>query len=216
MDRYVNYSELSSHEREGWDYRVHVRLAGSPFAIVAPHGGRIERGTMQIADAVAGNRHSFYCFEGLKVQDNSSLHITSNRFDEPRALAVVSRIQTVISIHGARGKETAVYLGGRDHKLRAQLIAALTGAGFRAMDDPSPTRQGRGATNICNRGRSGRGVQFELPVGLRQQLFDQVASELWVPNRLFQWFVGVVREVLECYSIAPPGLKRDLYKSGFL
>ena len=202
MDRYANYSELRSHEREGCDYRIHVRLAGSPFAIVAPHGGRIERGTLQIASAIAGNEHTFYCFEGIKAQDNSSLHITSNHFDEPRALAVISRIQTVISIHGARGNEAAVYLGGRDHELRAQLIAALTGTGFRATHDPSPTRQGRGVTNICNRGRSGQGVQFELPVGLRKQLFDQVASGVWVPNALFQWFVGVVREVLERYSIS--------------
>jgi len=49
MDRYANYSALSRSEIEGRDYRVHLRLAASPFAIVAPHGGRIERGTLQIA-----------------------------------------------------------------------------------------------------------------------------------------------------------------------
>lgn len=201
MDRYVNYSELSWHEVEGRDYRVHVRVANSPFAIVAPHGGRIERGTMQIADAIAGNEHTFYCFEGIKAQGNSELHITSNNFDEPRALAVVDRVQTVLSVHGSRGKEAMVYLGGLDHKLRACLMATLAGAGFEATADPSPTRQGTGTTNICNRGRSGRGVQFELPGYMRKRLFDQIASEVWVPNALFQRFVRAVREVLKHYRV---------------
>jgi len=125
--------------------------------------------------------------------------MTSDQFDEPRALAAVCRVQTVVSIHGARGKEAVVYLGGLDHRLRTHLIAALRGAGFEAAPDPSPARQGMGKTNICNRGRSGRGVQFELPVGMRKQLFDPIAPQIWVPNALFLLFVGVMREALEHY-----------------
>jgi phage replication-related protein YjqB (UPF0714/DUF867 family) len=79
------------------------------------------------------------------------------------------------------------------------LIAALGSAGFEAAPDPSPARQGTGKTNICNRGRSGRGVQFELPVGMRKQIFDQIAPQAWVPNALFLRFVGVMREALEHY-----------------
>ena len=200
MDKYANYNALSRSEIEGRDYRVHLRLGASPFALVAPHGGRIERGTLQIARAVAGSEHTFYCFEGIKSQDNRHLHITSDHFDEPRALTAVGRVQTVVSIHGARGKEVVVYLGGLDHRLRAHLIAALRGAGFEAAPDPSPARQGTGKTNICNRGRSGRGVQFELPVGMRKQLFDPIAPQVWVPNALFLRFVGVMREALEHYG----------------
>ena len=199
MDKYANYSALSRSEIEGHDYRVHLRLGASPFALVAPHGGRIERGTLQIARAVAGSEHTFYGFEGIKSQNNHHLHITSDHFDEPRALAAAGRVQTVVSIHGARGKEVGVYLGGLDHRLRAHLIAALRDAGFEAAPDPSPARQGTGKTNICNRGQSGRGVQFELPVGMRKQLFDPIAPQIWVPNALFLRFVGVMREALEHY-----------------
>ena len=196
MDRYGSYAELSASEVEGRDYRVHVRLADSPFAVVAPHGGRIERGTLPIAEAIAGNEHTYYCFEGIKPRRNYSLHITSNRFDEPRALAAVQRARTVVTIHGAGGSERVVYLGGLDSALRARLISALDASGFAAVEDPSPTRQGTGKTNICNRGRSGRGVQIELPIGFRKEMFNEAAPSVWHPNAVFKRFVAGVREVL--------------------
>ncbi|MBA3494594.1 MAG: poly-gamma-glutamate hydrolase family protein [Gammaproteobacteria bacterium] len=196
MDRYGSYALLSASEVEGRDYRVHVRLADSPFAVVAPHGGRIERGTLPIAEAIAGNEHTYYCFEGIKPRRNYSLHITSDKFDEPRALAAVQRVRTVVTIHGAGGSGCVVYLGGLDSTLRARLISALNASGFAAVEDPSPTRQGTGKTNICNRGRSGRGVQIELPIGLRKQMFNEAAPSVWHPNAIFERFVESVRRVL--------------------
>ncbi|MGH8533188.1 MAG: poly-gamma-glutamate hydrolase family protein [Gammaproteobacteria bacterium] len=196
MDRYGSYAELSASEVEGRDYRVHLRLADSPFAVVAPHGGRIERGTLPIAEAIAGNEHTYYCFEGIKPRRNYSLHITSDNFDEPRALAAVRRARTVVTIHGAGGSGCAVYLGGLDSALRALLLSALDASGFAAVEDPSPTRQGTGKTNICNRGRSGRGVQIELPVGLRKRMFHQSAPGIWGPNAIFERFVAAMRRVL--------------------
>ncbi|MGH8555829.1 MAG: poly-gamma-glutamate hydrolase family protein [Gammaproteobacteria bacterium] len=196
MDRYGSYAELCASEVEGRDYRVHVRLADSPFAVVAPHGGRIERGTLPIAEAITGNEHTYYCFEGIKPRRNSSLHITSDKFDEPRALAAVQRVRTVVTIHGAGGSGCVIYLGGLDSALRARLISALDASGFVAAEDPSPTRQGTGKTNICNRGRSGRGVQIELPIGLRKQMFHESAPSVWHPNAVFERFVAGVRRVL--------------------
>ncbi|MDQ3566015.1 MAG: poly-gamma-glutamate hydrolase family protein [Pseudomonadota bacterium] len=200
MDRYGSYALLSASEVEGRDYRVHVRLADSPFAVVAPHGGRIERGTLPIAEAIAGNEHTYYCFEGIKPHRNYSLHITSDNFDEPRALAAVQRVRTVVTIHGAGGSGCVVYLGGLDSALRARFISALDASGFAATEDPSPTRQGTGKTNICNRGRSGRGVQFELPIGLRKEMFNEAAPGVWHPNAVFERFVTSVREVLSEYA----------------
>jgi phage replication-related protein YjqB (UPF0714/DUF867 family) len=196
-DHYSSFVELARSEMEGRDFRVFTRAAASRYAIVAPHGGRIERGTSRIASEIAGAEHGYYAFEGLKNRANARLHITSDRFDEPRALALVARAQTVISIHGARGAEVRVYFGGLDLGLRERLAAALIRCGFDAGDDPSPTRQGRGATNLCNRGTSGRGVQIELPVGMRQVLFSRVdAAGGWAPNAIFGLFVAAVRAEL--------------------
>ncbi len=195
-DRYASYAELLRDHAEGRDFRVHVRHADSPYAIVAPHGGRIERGTLQIADAIAGVEHTFYAFEGIRPRANRVLHITSNRFDEPRALAAVARARTVVSVHGAFGDAEVVWAGGLDLALRAHLLARLCAAGFAADDDPSPTRQGRGPTNICNRGRSGRGVQFELPAGLRRRLYERLPAGGWRPAPLFEVFVATLRAAL--------------------
>ncbi|MGH8624305.1 MAG: poly-gamma-glutamate hydrolase family protein [Gammaproteobacteria bacterium] len=203
-DKYANFSQLSRHEVAGRDYRIRVRHGRSGIAILAPHGGRIERGTTPIADAIAGQEHTFYSFEGLKPElaQNRGLHITSDRFDEPRALFAVTRAHRVITIHGAKGLEPAVYLGGLDTALRRRVLTLLSEAGFVAADDPSPTRQGRGATNICNRGRTGKGLQIELTLGLRKRLFLQPEEgSSWHPSPLFFRLVSAVRGALSTYTL---------------
>ena len=197
VDLYPSFTHLSRCEREGRDYRIRWRMGGSGVAIVAPHGGGIERGTSEVADGIAGREHGFYAFEGLKPAGNHVLHLTSNRFDEPQALGLVRGSWALITIHGAKGREPAVYLGGLDFELRERIAKALIGAGFLAVDDPSPTRQGRSPSNICNRCVSGRGVQLELSYGLRNTLFaglDPLGRSR--PTSLYLRFVSTLRAVL--------------------
>lgn len=199
-DKYANFTELDWHETEQVDYRIHFRNGNSGVAILAPHGGKIERGTMAIANAIAGPDHSFYCFEGIKprLRDNRDLHIASNCFDEPRALAAVAKADRVLTIHGAKGGEAAVYAGGLDWELRYQILQALTEEGFYACNDPSPTRQGRGLSNICNQGKSGQGLQLELTFGIRKLLFGEAD---WhgsrTPTELFYRLVKACRIGIE-------------------
>ena len=197
MDFYENFAHLKEHEVESTDYRIRAREGSSGTVILAPHGGRIERGTSQVAEAIAGDEHGFYAFEGLKpdVKSNRVLHITSNHFDEPTALSIVSRAQRVITIHGAKGMESAIYFGGLDLELRARSREAFRYSGILAKDDPSPTRQGKGRLNICNRGRSGRGLQVELTFGLRKRLFyPSACNQKWEPSALFY-------EIIECFRL---------------
>ncbi|MCA1601484.1 MAG: poly-gamma-glutamate hydrolase family protein [Acidobacteria bacterium] len=93
MDLYPSFTHLSRREREGRDYRIRWRTGDSGVAIVAPHGGGIERGTSEVADGIAGREHGFYAFEGLKSVGNHVLHLSSNRFDEPQALRLVRGIR---------------------------------------------------------------------------------------------------------------------------
>ncbi len=48
------------NETKGKDYRIHLRHGKSGILVMAPHGGGIEPGTTEIADAVAGAERSFY------------------------------------------------------------------------------------------------------------------------------------------------------------
>ncbi|MEG3149574.1 poly-gamma-glutamate hydrolase family protein [Sphingomonas sp. ZT3P38] len=168
-DRYRTFKDLAANEQLEIDYRIRVRDRGSLSVIIAPHGGWIEPGTSEIAEAIAGTDLSFYAFEALKVGAHGDLHITSHRFDEPTALDLVSRSRAAVAIHGRRndGSE-AVWLGGRAIDLRDVIGACLRSAGFEA--ETNRRLPGLERTNVCNRTISGEGVQLELPRSLRHQL----------------------------------------------
>ncbi len=201
VDKYKNYSDLASHENKGIDYDILFRDLNTRYAIVAPHGGYIEHGTKQISDAIAEEDHAWYCFAGL--QDHCHrLHITSNNFDEPIAIRIANQVDTVISIHGAYGKEPKVFFGGLDGPLKQTFIDALLSEGFDASHDSSPTRQGKGLTNICNRGKLKQGVQIEMTQGFRKSLFHKpdYDNHHWRPNDRFRLFVRTIRSVLDNFS----------------
>lgn len=113
MAKYRSFEELAANETDGVDYRIRERYGLSGIAVIAIHGGGIEPGTTEIAEAVAGERHAFYTFSGLKPSGNACLHITSRHFNEPRGLRLVQHARTVVSIHGCGDTEPVVLLGGR-------------------------------------------------------------------------------------------------------
>lgn len=169
-DRYENFAELSAGERRGRDYDVVIReVAASPVAIVAPHAGAIEPGTSEIAVTVAGADFNLYLFEGLG-EDAYRLHITSSHFDEPECLTLIRGCSIVVTVHGCHyaDKDETVYLGGREEGLRDAIGAALGHAGFATRSDRR--NPGRHPLNICNRGRTGQGVQLEISRDLRRKL----------------------------------------------
>lgn len=173
-DRYPDFATLAAAHDHDRDYRITVQDRGTRVVILAPHGGTIEPETASIARAVAGDDLSFYLFEALRAGAHGDYHITSHRFDEPRALALVAGADTSIAIHGRKDDGTdTVWLGGRDEILRDAVGDALRAAGFEAaLNTALP---GVHPSNICNRTRSGTGVQLELPRSLRRNLAEDGA-----------------------------------------
>jgi len=173
-DQYQNFAALAAREIEEVHYRIHVAQRPSPFAILAPHGGWIEPGSSHVATAIAGADHSLYRFDSLARRTReTTMHITSTRFDEPRALALIAASEVVLTIHGRKNGDdnAAIWVGGLHEDLRDAICAALTESGFaaKAVGDGHPL-SGRDPANICNRGRRGAGVQIELPKALRLEL----------------------------------------------
>lgn len=142
------------------------------MAVIAPHGGTIEPGTSAIAREIACDDHALYCFEGvIPSRPHSDLHITSTDFDEPLGCALVADASVVVAIHGrldGSDRET-IWLGGLDAPLVQFLATELAAAGFKTWVSDGPLA-GRDRGNICNRGKSGAGVQLELPRTLRDAL----------------------------------------------
>jgi phage replication-related protein YjqB (UPF0714/DUF867 family) len=198
-DKYRNFSALARHERAGVDYGIAIRMARAEFALVAPHGGGIEPGTSEIANAIAADTLSFYGFDGLKSSGNSDLHITSTRFDEPMCLALVGRTEIVVTIHGEKSTEDGegVFVGGRDADLGAGIGAELARRGFDVRKHPKKALQGLETANLCNRGTAGAGVQLELSRAVRRTLFESLTKRgRERPTRRFTVFVSAVQEVL--------------------
>ncbi|HJP34609.1 MAG TPA: poly-gamma-glutamate hydrolase family protein [Gammaproteobacteria bacterium] len=167
-DRYPDFRALAAKEAEGTDYRISVvERKRSRVAVIAPHGGSIERRTSAIARAIAGDDFKLYLFEGLDESGSYEvLHITSHRFDEPRCLRLLEPCSHVLAVHGCGGDEDLVMLGGLDRELITQIAAALEPLDVGVSTDRHPY-PGTHERNICNRGKERRGVQIELSDALR-------------------------------------------------
>jgi len=169
MISYISFRELLHREVEGQDYRIRIELRDPRILIMAPHGGKIEPTTAEIAVAIAGDDYSFYCFEGLKT-DSRPLHIESHLFDEPRALQVVQKSDIVITVHGQIDqKEEFVMIGGLNESLQSEITQQLEEVGFQTRP-PTEGLAGTDPMNICNRGKSKQGVQLEINRKVRDLL----------------------------------------------
>ena len=191
-DTYAGFEQLAHVEREGETWRVVSRAGGTSFAVVAPHGGGIEPGTSELAHAIAGADHALYVFEGLMWRGNERLHVTSTRFDEPRLAVIAKQVDVLIAMHGERGDGRNVYLGGLHEELRGRMERQLREEGFEV--GVHPLLAGLEPANLCNRGRSARGVQLELSAGLRRSMFASLGRRGRAsPTAVFDRFVAAVR-----------------------
>ncbi|MBN2124105.1 MAG: poly-gamma-glutamate hydrolase family protein [Deltaproteobacteria bacterium] len=204
MKKYDSFQEIALNEEEGRDYQIRCREGRTDIAVVAPHGGGIEPGTTEIADGAAGEDHHFYSFEGWKEKGNSHLHITSKKFDEPTGTALIGRAETVLVVHGCKDQEKAVYVGGRDLDLLMEVERSLRDAGF-PVERYNPRFPGLNPGNICNRTRSGRGVQIEISRTLRCSMFRNLArTERRITTKTFSDFVTALRMALSRRSGSLP------------
>ena len=197
-DKYVNYEQLASVEKEGKDYRIRYGTRASPVLIFGPHAGRIEPGTSELVTSVAREDLSFYLFEGIKSQGNNELHITSTHFDEPLALDLLMSCDKTIAFHGEKSETEQIYIGGRDIELRSLIAQSLNKAGFKTAKHSRDALQGTSKDNVCNRCRSGAGLQLEIPRGIRRLFFHSLISSGPMQKREeFHRFVDAVRAGLK-------------------
>ena len=199
MDRFIHFSDLEKQFTGGVHFRKTKYDRGGAILILAPHGGGVERGTSELARAIAGDNLSLYLFEGLMptAKESQALHITSTNFDEPDCLNLIGKFQKALAIHGYNGKEPMIYVGGKDNELKDMLIAVLNAKRYPVQ--PAILKYaGDCSTNICNRTSSGKGVQLELSNGLRRKLFEdwRTRKTRKITTELFSSLVTIIRSVL--------------------
>jgi len=188
-DFYANFQELQLHEQVGRDYRINVSRHWHQVLIIAPHGGKIESYTSQITQWIAAEDFAWYSFEGLNDLDNRRLHITSHNFDEPMALQALQEAHTVLTIHGLKNNiDEFLIVGGLDTMFGSELRVELQHHGF-IVRESEQQYSGIRATNICNRGCTGKGVQLEISFDLRKRIFEDAECRIR--------FIDTIRSVLK-------------------
>lgn len=207
---YKSFAELTAVEKPGLAFRLQVKNRHSPCVVIAPHGGGIEPGTTELAVAIAGRSYSLYTFDGIRSSGNELLHITSTLFDEPRCLAIVRSADWVLALHGCEGAGQVIYVGGLHIDWGDQMIASLREAGFDAVRAETQFTATQ-PENICNRARSGKGVQLEISEGLRRSMFKGLDRASRVEHRPpFERFVNAIRKVNQAQGLGRSGLWRLL------
>ncbi|MGH1454679.1 MAG: poly-gamma-glutamate hydrolase family protein [Paracoccaceae bacterium] len=101
-DTYPDVQSLCRHQSQN-DFEITAIDRQSPSLILAPHGGGIERGTCELARAIAGDDHNLYLFQGKMRSGNNALHITSTRFYETAMDRLLAKADHVLAVHGSKG-----------------------------------------------------------------------------------------------------------------
>ena len=190
---YSNFKELEKNEVG--NYTIECIDKGSHIIIIAPHGGRIEPRTDTIAKTIAYQNFNYYGFisERGKIKARKNMHITSHKFDEPKALELVGKSEIVIAIHGCknlhsqRSNKKEIFIGGLNKDLKTKLEKVLKESSLHV----SFLRKfaGEEEDNICNRGSTKAGVQFELTSSFRND------------GELCRIFISTVRNFLETNAL---------------
>ncbi|MFI7411135.1 poly-gamma-glutamate hydrolase family protein [Streptomyces sp. NPDC049627] len=215
----------------------------SSTAVIAPHGGGIEAGTSELCMAIAGYtpfdagtdpasaavpgelQRDYWMFEALA--NSTAQHVTSTHCDDPAALAVCAGNLYAVSLHGFDDTTTKeIIIGGRDERLRRNLLAAFTKYGLTSpAADPgwdvtvvaagtTDPVNGDDPANIVNRTRTGAGAQLELSTALRKAMFGDFSgapkrrTTAGVPStdsphadHFWNAFVNAVREAIKNHEL---------------
>lgn len=176
---YLSFGDLCKNESDGKDFLVVCRESSFPtIVILAPHGGGIEPGTEELAMEIHEPGEGLFIFSGLKKWGNSSLHVTSNRYDHPEALRMARNSKLCIAIHGAKGKEPITYLGGLCEQGIKVIAEELRERGFSVSTNPPPEINGKSPQNIVNKNTRGKGIQIEISEGQRAMFFEGLHSRV--------------------------------------
>ena len=143
------------------------RKGKGPFIIVAPHGGKIEPRTEQIAGLLSEELGcACYCFcsghlekhRGGKGKKDRH-HINSHHIEAPQLLVLLGERETAVSVHGLGWQRNdTIEVGGLHSCLRDRLKSALNKNRFTAMDPRHKRRAAECEMNVVNRCKGAEGI----------------------------------------------------------
>ena len=182
QDHYRSFAELAANNIEGKDYLIVEKESPSDVLIMAFHGGLIEPGTAELAEAIAGNDFDFYALLGFKNSDRhepsytaADLHLTSARYDEPRLMKKTETASLCLGLHGFGGEEADFCVGGANKLERKRLVKELSERlpGLKSCELCCPPFNGTSLKNPVNKCRDG-GIQVEMSPRIRRAILEDL------------------------------------------
>lgn len=201
-DTYQDMRSLLEKEPAG-NYEIILEDRKSPVLVVAPHGGKIEPRTGNIAKAIAGEEFNYFEFAGkMETGNYQRLHVKSVSYNPPTLDPLLKNSGYSLSVHGVTGEVPLTYVGGLDEENVQKVVAALKAAGFTAM--PSPDQyNGSNKSNFINKNLRQKGIQLEISTAQRYALFDTKTDRK--PNEQFNKYTQALRSVLLPLAKNPSG-----------
>ena len=171
-DRFKSMTELMELTEENTDWIINSIERNSNVIITAIHGGAIEPATTELAELTAEKGgFDYFTFKAIRTKANAELHVTSRHYDEPKLMKMIANNTYAIAIHGCKGKDEIIYMGGKDEQLMDAMTEEFEKLGIDVRQAPSHM-SGAHDDNIINCCKTEKGVQLELTSGIRKKLFE--------------------------------------------
>ena len=171
-DRFKSMTELMDLTEENTDWIINTIERNSNVIITAIHGGAIEPATTELAELTAEKGgFDYFTFKAIRTKANAELHVTSRNYDEPKLMKMIANNPYAIAIHGCKGEDETIYMGGKDEQLMDAMTEEFEKLGIDVRQAPSHM-SGAHDDNIINCCKTEKGVQLELTSGIRKKLFE--------------------------------------------
>ncbi|MCM0605597.1 MAG: poly-gamma-glutamate hydrolase family protein [Xanthomonadaceae bacterium] len=184
FNHYSSFSKLKANHKEGKDFKIifkdRLKKDKTRTLVMAMHGCKVEQGTTELSEAIAGEKYSYYSFCGLKEEKkypelllDPLLHITSAHFDEPKLMEMVNKCDRCLSIHGFSNDGVDFCIGGRNDVRRAELLKSLLRdfPEFKSCElccKPYLGISKKNPVNLCKT----PGVQIEMSARVRKKILE--------------------------------------------
>ncbi|MCI2774223.1 poly-gamma-glutamate hydrolase family protein [Staphylococcus petrasii] len=172
-DTYRSMTDLFAHTIEGKDWYKERSNKNSRVLILAPHGGNLEKGTTELAKAIANKGgYDYYAVNANRNANNRPLHVISTNYDDKDLINSNYNRDVSVSVHGAgqtQGYNT-VLMGGRDTQLLGLISQELKKFKFN-VQRATGYLAGTDTNNIVNFNKKGMGVQLEITPDIRKSFF---------------------------------------------
>ncbi|MBD3004889.1 poly-gamma-glutamate hydrolase family protein [Streptomyces sp. 5-10] len=172
---YKSWADLEKNETEGETYEVEAKKERSNWVHIAPHGGRLELLTLEMAKAASAERgQSFAALNVLDKRDSERLRINETNYDAPWALDIVTKTMWGITYHAVGDPvgddpDEFAYVSGLSEGHRDKIID-----GFKKLDIFAKVASKEGGSGsdkaLTNKTSEKKGVRIELSRALRNKL----------------------------------------------